>query len=63
VNKPLTYSIGKGLLFKSMPDFTFLGMSKEEATEWGKEFTKLLHYEKKAVHFYKKQKLIAKEAK
>lgn len=63
INKPLNYSIGKGLFFKSMPDFEFLGITQEEAKEWGKKFTKLLHYEKKAVKWYKKQKTLAREAK
>lgn len=63
VEKPLTYSIGKGLFFKSMPDFDFLGISEPKAKAWGRKFTKLLHYEKKAVKWYKKQKQIAREAK
>jgi hypothetical protein len=63
VKKPLMYSIGDGLLFKSLPDHRYLGISEEAAREWGQEFTRLLHYEKKAIRYYKKQKQIAKEAK
>lgn len=63
VNKPLTYAIGKGLFFKSQPNFKYLGLSEEEAKEWGKQFSTLLHYEKKAVKWYKKQKQLAREAK
>jgi hypothetical protein len=63
VNKPLTYSIGKGLVFKSLPDISFLKMEVEAGKEWGRKFTQLLHYEKKAVKYYKKQKMLAREAK
>lgn len=63
VNKPLTYSIGKGLFFKSLPDADYLGISAKKAKAWGRQFTKLLHYEKKAVKWYKKQKQLAREAK
>lgn len=63
VNKPLTYSIGKGIVFKSLPDFNYLDMDEEEARQWGRKFTKLLHYEKQEVKWYKKQKQLAKEAK
>lgn len=62
VNKPLDYAIGKGLVFRSLPDYRFLGMSPESAKEWGKRFSKLLHYEKKAVNYYKKQKVLSREA-
>lgn len=61
VNKPLNYSIGKGLYFKSLPDGDFLGMSSDGAKEWGRKFSQLLHYEKKASKYYAKQKILARE--
>jgi hypothetical protein len=62
VNKPLTYILGEGLRFKSMVDNEFLGWPKKKAVKWSKKFTKLLHYSKKAMGYYDKQLVIAREA-
>ncbi len=61
VNKPLMYSVGDGLVFRSLPDAHFLGMKKEEAVEWGRTFTELLHYDKLAIDYYTKQYELASE--
>jgi len=55
VRKPLAYSIGRGVFFRSLPNWKMLGMSKEQATEWGRTFTQLLHFEKLSVNHYAKQ--------
>lgn len=55
VIKPLNYIVGRGIVFKSMPNFEFLGLDREEAKEWGKKFTQLLHYDKLAIDYYSKQ--------
>ncbi len=63
VNKPITYEIGDGLVFRSAIDAEFLGISETEAKDWSREFTELLHYEKLESNYYEKQKLILREAK
>ena len=55
VQKPAAYSIGKGVLFRSLPDASFLGMDREESVDWGRRFTSLLHYDKLAINYYQKQ--------
>ena len=61
INKPLSYIIGPGLFFKSLPNYRFLGKDKEWAREWGKRFTELLHYEKISLNWYKKQSMLLRE--
>ena len=63
VNKPLNYSIGTGLVFKSLPNADFLEMEEEDAKAWGRKFTELLHFEKTLVNYYEKQSIIVREAK
>ncbi len=63
VNKPLSYSIGDGIVFRSRPSASMLGMSKESAKDWGNRFSQLLHYEKLAVGYYEKQALLVRDAK
>jgi len=55
VRKPLAYSIGRGVFFRSLPNWKMLGMSKEQATEFGRKFTQLLHFDKLSVNHYAKQ--------
>jgi hypothetical protein len=55
VKKPLAYSIGRGLFFRSLPNWKMLGIDKEQAKEWGRKFTMLLHFDKLAVNHYAKQ--------
>ena len=63
VNKPITYSIGNGLLFKSHIDSEMIGITKEAALDFSKQFTRLLHYEKTAINWYEKQPLAMRESK
>lgn len=55
VQKPAAYSIGKGVLFRSLPDAKFIGMDRDQSIEWGRRFTSLLHYDKLAINYYQKQ--------
>ena len=63
VKKPLTYSIGDGLVFKSEINAGFIGLKPETAKEWSRTFSELLHYEKIAASYYKKQRLLVADAK
>lgn len=63
VNKPLTYSIGEGLVFKSAINAQYLGISEKKSKEWSRQFTELLHLEKLEDGYYDKQTLLAREAK
>ena len=62
VRKPIAYSIGRGIFFRSLPNWKMLGMDKEQATEWGRKFTMLLHFDKLAVNHYAKQYDLMAEA-
>jgi len=55
VKKPLAYSIGRGLFFRSLPNWKMLGIDREQAVEWGRRFTMLLHYDKLNINHYAKQ--------
>ncbi len=55
VKKPLAYSIGRGLFFRSLPNYKMLGIDKDQAHEWGRKFTMLLHFDKLNINHYAKQ--------
>lgn len=55
VKKPLAYSIGRGVFFRSLPNYKMLGIDREQAVEWGRKFTQLLHYDKLNINHYAKQ--------
>ena len=63
INKPLDYSIGHGVMFRSYVNADFLGMTKEDAKAFSNDFTELLHLEKLAVNYYEKQDTLVREAK
>lgn len=63
VNKPISYSIGDGLFFRSAINADFLGLSAKKAKDWSRKFTELLHLEKMAAGYYDIQPLLAREAK
>ena len=63
VLKPTSYAVGDGLLFRSHIDAAFLDMDPDEAKEWSRKFTKLIHMEKVRQNFYRKQRLLFQEAK
>lgn len=62
VNTINIYAIGKGLIFKSTPDFKMIGITPEASKEWGAKFQRLLHYEKIEVNWYQKQSILFSEA-
>lgn len=55
IDKQTDYAIGPGLVFRSQPDYTTLGVTKEAAKEWGMRFQKLVHYTSKLLNWYEKQ--------
>ena len=63
VNKPISYSVGDGLFFRSAINADFLGMSAAKAKKWSRQFTELLNLEKMAAGYYDIQPLLAREAK
>jgi capsid protein len=58
IEKHTEYAIGPGLVFRSQPDWTILGMTKERAKEWGMLFQKLVHYAFLMLNYYEKQPVI-----
>jgi len=62
VNKPFVYAIGDGLIFRSAIDADFLQMGADEAKEWSRRFTELVHLEKIETNYYEKTGLLYKEA-
>ena len=58
IEKPITYAVGPGLVFRSQPDWQMLGQSKEWAKNWGKEFQKIVHSYYQAFNFYEKQNIL-----
>jgi len=58
IKKQTEYGIGAGLVFKSQPDFKMLGMKKEYAVDWGKDFQKIVHYYQKMFNLYEKQHVL-----
>jgi len=58
IKKPVNYTVGDGLYFYSMPNASHLGIDKQEAVEWGKQLTTLLHYDKLELNWYEKQRLL-----
>jgi hypothetical protein len=63
VNKPTSYAIGDGLVFKSEVDHKALGMTRKQAEKWQRTFTSLLHIEKQLSNYYEKQAQLFREAK
>ena len=62
INKMNTYAIGKGLVFRSQPDYNTLGMTQEKAKEWGMRFQKLVHYMFLMLNYYQKQSILFRTA-
>lgn len=54
VDRQTDYAIGDGLYFRSTPDHETLGISVEEARDWGRRFQHLLNYEFTRLNFYQK---------
>lgn len=58
VNKQVQYAVGSGLVFRSQPDWSQIGMDKESAKDWGKEFQKIVHYYFQRFGYYAKQQYL-----
>jgi len=62
INKQVEYGIGDGLVFRSQPDWSTLGLTKDYARDWGKEFQKIVHYYQQKFNFYEKQSVLFRGA-
>jgi capsid protein len=58
INKQVEYAVGPGLVFRSQPDFSMLGMTQEQAKEWGKDFQKIVHYYMQKYSAYELQNVL-----
>ena len=58
INKQIEYAIGTGLVFRSQPNWSMLGMDKASAKDWGKDFQKIVHYYFQKLGFYEKQAVV-----
>jgi len=62
ISKRLDYTIGKGLKFRSHPDYDTLGISKEEANDWAKKLQTILDYAFEELKLYNFQQEIFQTA-
>lgn len=62
INKQVDYAVGPGLVFRSQPDWKTLGMTKESAKDWGKDFQKIVHAYFQRLNFYEKQSVLFRSA-
>ncbi len=62
INKQTNYAIGPGLVFRSQPDFKTLGIDKDFAKEWGKDFQRIVNSYFKKLNFYEKQSILFRSA-
>ena len=62
INKTTAYAIGAGNIFRSRPDHRILGITPQEAKEWGKRFQLLVHYYFEKMSWYEKQAVTFKGA-
>lgn len=58
VNKQVDYAVGPGLVFRSQPDWSMLGMDRASAKDWGKDFQKIVHYYFQRLGFYEQQSVL-----
>jgi len=58
INKQVDYAVGQGLLFRSQPDWSILGKSKDWAKDWGKDFQKIIDFYYQTFNFYEKQGIL-----
>ena len=62
INKQIEYAVGPGLVFRSQPDYNTLGISRESAKDWGKEFQKIVHYYMQEFNAYEMQSVLMRGA-
>ena len=62
IQKTGVYSIGPGLVFRSQPDWKYLGIDAGTAKDWSMRFQKLIHYVFLILNFYEKQDLLFNSA-
>ena len=62
VEKQTDYAIGKGLLFRSRPNYRVLGMKQVETREWARNFQQLVEFEFARLNFPQKQGVLFRTA-
>lgn len=62
INKTTAYAVGSGNVFRSHPDHRLLGITPDEAKEWGKHFQLLVHYYFCMLSWYEKQAVVFRGA-
>ncbi len=62
INKPTTYAIGPGLVFRSSPNSRRLGMSKESANDFGLDLQDIVDSYQRKMGFYEKQNVLFRSA-
>jgi hypothetical protein len=55
INKQTDYAIGKGLLFRSYPNYRILGKTEEWARSWAQDLQQAVEFEFSRVNFFQKQ--------
>jgi hypothetical protein len=55
VDKQTGYAIGKGLLFRSYPNYRALGRNEDWAREWAQDFQQAVEFEFSRLNFFQKQ--------
>lgn len=62
VDKQTEYAVGKGLLFRSQPNYRVLGLSPEEARSWARDFQQMAEFEFSRLNFFQKQGVLFRTA-
>jgi hypothetical protein len=62
VDKQTEYAIGKGLLFRSQPNYRVLGISAEYARSWSRDFQQMAEFEFSRLNFFQKQAALFRTA-
>jgi hypothetical protein len=55
VDKQAEYAVGKGLLFRSQPNYRVLGIPPDDARERARDFQQLIEFEFSRLNFFQKQ--------
>jgi hypothetical protein len=55
IDKQADYAVGKGLLFRSHPNYRVLGIKPEEARAWARDFEQAVEFEFSRLNFFQKQ--------
>jgi hypothetical protein len=52
IDKQADYAVGKGLLFRSQPNYRVLGISPEKARSWSRDFQQMIEFEFSRLNFF-----------